>query len=203
MFTITMSLKNISVAETHGNKYGSESVEKFEIVICDVMLLFQKYRRNKFNFPNETMLGLLFRFCSLSHSTFPSPSCRLLYRISGLPLSAFRNVSSEPANEGKQLSSETRQSPLGIPKSQGFRDVLGCVFCDADVRSVKESSPSKHSERSRFACVAVDWTKDRLYRSYYLLGPYVSDYSLKCVTFHTLCTLFTWPHTRAYVSDKI
>ncbi|XP_033331798.2 proton-coupled zinc antiporter SLC30A1 [Megalopta genalis] len=43
-----------------------------------------------------------------------------------------RNVSSEPAKEGEQLSSQTRRSPLGIPKSQGFRetcrDVLGCVF---------------------------------------------------------------------------
>ncbi|XP_076660993.1 zinc transporter 77C isoform X2 [Halictus rubicundus] len=43
-----------------------------------------------------------------------------------------RNVSSEPAKEGEQLSPRTRRSPLGVPKSQGFRetcrDVLGCVF---------------------------------------------------------------------------
>ncbi|XP_031828641.1 zinc transporter 77C isoform X2 [Nomia melanderi] len=43
-----------------------------------------------------------------------------------------RNVTSEPAKEGEQLSAQTRRSPLGIPKSQGFRetcrDVLGCVF---------------------------------------------------------------------------
>ena len=44
-----------------------------------------------------------------------------------------RNVSSQQTGEGEQqLSSQTRRSPLGIPKSQGFRetcrDVLGCVF---------------------------------------------------------------------------
>ncbi|XP_076244844.1 zinc transporter 77C [Calliopsis andreniformis] len=44
-----------------------------------------------------------------------------------------RNVSSQQTKEGEQhLSSQTRRSPLGIPKSQGFRetcrDALGCVL---------------------------------------------------------------------------
>ncbi|XP_012350061.1 zinc transporter 1 isoform X2 [Apis florea] len=44
-----------------------------------------------------------------------------------------RNVSSQQTKEGEQqLSSQTRRSPLGIPKSQGLRetcrDALGCVF---------------------------------------------------------------------------
>lgn len=44
-----------------------------------------------------------------------------------------RNNSSQEVKEGEQqLSSQTRRSPLGIPKSQGFRetcrDALGCVF---------------------------------------------------------------------------
>ncbi|OAD52385.1 Zinc transporter 10 [Eufriesea mexicana] len=44
-----------------------------------------------------------------------------------------RNVGSQEVKEGEQqLSSQTRRSPLGIPKSQGFRetcrDALGCVF---------------------------------------------------------------------------
>ncbi|XP_076631749.1 zinc transporter 77C [Colletes latitarsis] len=44
-----------------------------------------------------------------------------------------RNVDSQQMTKGeRQLSTQTRRSPLGIPKSQGFRetcrDVLGCVF---------------------------------------------------------------------------
>ncbi|KZC11068.1 Zinc/cadmium resistance protein, partial [Dufourea novaeangliae] len=44
-----------------------------------------------------------------------------------------RNVSPQPTMDGEQqLSSQIRRSPLGIPKSQGFRetcrDVLGCVL---------------------------------------------------------------------------
>ncbi|XP_061934062.1 proton-coupled zinc antiporter SLC30A1 isoform X3 [Apis cerana] len=44
-----------------------------------------------------------------------------------------RNVNSQQTKEGEQqLSSQTRRSPLGIPKSQGLRetcrDALGCVF---------------------------------------------------------------------------
>ncbi|CAK9832858.1 Zinc transporter 10 [Anthophora retusa] len=44
-----------------------------------------------------------------------------------------RNINSQQVKEGEQqLSSQTRRSPLGIPKSQGFRetcrDALGCVF---------------------------------------------------------------------------
>ncbi|XP_053989300.1 zinc transporter 10 isoform X1 [Hylaeus volcanicus] len=44
-----------------------------------------------------------------------------------------RNVDSQQTAEGgRQLTTQTRRSPLGIPKSQGFRetcrDVLGCVF---------------------------------------------------------------------------
>lgn len=45
----------------------------------------------------------------------------------------LRRNSSQQTKEGEeQLSSQTRRSPLGIPKSQGFRetcrDALGCVF---------------------------------------------------------------------------
>lgn len=48
-------------------------------------------------------------------------------------LFVFRNVGSQEVKEGEQqLSPQTRRSPLGIPKSQGFRetcrDALGCVF---------------------------------------------------------------------------
>lgn len=44
----------------------------------------------------------------------------------------FRNNSQQAKEGEEQLSSQTRRSPLGIPKSQGLRetcrDALGCVF---------------------------------------------------------------------------